>query len=42
VLVSALGQKIVAHCGAIQKEAVPGLPDGGDDALLALDANVYL
>ena len=42
VLGGTLGQKVVAYCRTIQKEAVPGLADGGDDALLALDANVHL
>ena len=40
MLAGALGQKVVAHGGATQKKAVPGLAQGGDDALVAFDANL--
>ena len=42
MLAGALGQKVVAHGGATQKEAVPGLAQGGDDALVAFDADLDL
>ena len=42
MLGSALGQEVVANCGPPQKEAVPALAEGGDDALLASDAYFYL
>jgi len=42
MLVGALGQEVVAHTGATQEEAVPGLADGGNDAFVALGAYFYL
>jgi hypothetical protein len=42
MLFGALRQEVVADTGADQEKTVPGLADGGDDALVAPDAYFYL